>query len=187
MTLSIDAIFALVERFGDRRYGEDVTQLGHALQCAQLAREDGADDALIAAALLHDIGQFLDGAGEAAEREARDARHEVNGAQLLEVAFPDAVTEPIRLHVQAKRYLCAVEPGYAQALSAASALSLRYQGGPMTPEQRELFEREPHWRAAVRLRRYDDRGKNPDRAPPPLETYRPLLASMMRAKEATSA
>lgn len=176
----IDEILHIINKFGHITYGEDITQLEHALQCGQLAREDGASDALIAAALLHDIGQFLDDAGNAAEQRGVDARHEITGAAFLARAFPEAVTEPVRLHVDAKRYLCAVRPGYREGLSKASELSLRLQGGPMTPEEVAAFRNEPHFAAAVRLRHYDDMGKQRDWQVLALETYRPLLAGLTR-------
>jgi phosphonate degradation associated HDIG domain protein len=175
----IDQIFSLINRFADENYGEDVTQLEHVLQCAELARLDGAPDSLIAAALLHDIGQFLDEAGLAAEMHGIDARHEIGGSRFLAPHFGPEVTEPVRLHVAAKRYLCAVEPGYAESLSRASVLSLRLQGGPMSATERAAFEAEPFHVEAVRLRRYDDQGKRRDWQVPELESYRALLHRLM--------
>jgi phosphonate degradation associated HDIG domain protein len=186
MAVLIDEIFALFTRFGDLRYGEEVTQLQHVLQAAAIARDDGADDALVAAALLHDIGQFLDDAGRAADDHGIDARHEISGAAMLARHFPPAVSEPVRLHVAAKRYLCAVEPGYRAALSRASALSLDLQGGPFDSAACARFAAEPHFAAAVRLRRYDDLGKRPDWAVPPLEAYRPLLERLIRHQPVTT-
>ncbi|WP_426258044.1 HD domain-containing protein [Sphingomonas sp. DC1600-2] len=171
----IDRIYALFAEHGDDRYGEEVDQLQHVLQAAQAAREDGASDTLIAAALLHDIGQFVDGAGLAADLHGADARHEELGAALLATAFPPAVYEPVRLHVAAKRYLCAVEPSYEAGLSAASALSLRLQGGAFDAAGIAAFEQEPYFADAVALRRYDDIGKQPDWQVPDLASYRPLL------------
>jgi len=176
----IDTIFNIINKFAEERYGEDVTQLEHVLQCGELARLDGASGSLIAAALLHDIGQFLNGAGEAAEMHGIDARHEVSGAAFLASHFGPEVTEPVRLHVAAKRYLCAIEPGYAESLSRASELSLRLQGGPMNATEVAEFEGEPAFADAVRLRRYDDQGKRADWAVPALESYRPLLESLMQ-------
>ncbi len=174
----IDEVFGLFGRFGDRDYGEAITQRDHALQAAHFARADGAPDTLIAAALLHDVGQFLDHAGEMAEAEGRDARHEINGGIYLNRHFPAAVVEPIRLHVAAKRYLCATEPAYRDTLSAASRLSLRLQGGPFTPDEAEEFTRQPFAAEAVRLRRYDDLGKQQGLIVAPLESYRDLLKSL---------
>jgi len=176
----IDEIFAIFRQFGDLSYGEDVSQMEHILQCGHLARTDGASDALIAAALLHDIGQFLDDAGNAAETKGIDARHEVTGAAYLAPHFPETVTEPVRLHVEAKRYLCAAEPGYLQSLSRASALSLRLQGGPHDAQEMTNFLALPTAEDAIRLRRYDDQGKKHGWDVPELESYRPLLESLLR-------
>ncbi|MBW6526467.1 phosphohydrolase [Sphingomonas sp. RHCKR7] len=171
----IDLIFDLFERHGHDHYGEDTTQLSHALQCAALARASGCADTLVAAALLHDIGQFIDEAGVLAERRGVDARHEDLGHALLSTHFPPAVIEPIRLHVAAKRYLCAVDPDYAATLSAASHLSLRLQGGAMSAAECAGFEREPFFADAVTLRRFDDDGKATDPDGADLASYRALL------------
>lgn len=179
-TRIIDEIFAICRQFGDLSYGEDISQMEHILQCGHLARTDGAPDTLIAAALLHDIGQFLDDAGNAAEQRGVDARHEVTGAAYLAPYFPQAVTEPVRLHVEAKRYLCAVEPGYLETLSRASALSLSLQGGPHDEQEKAAFLALPAAPDAIRLRRYDDTGKKPAWDVPSLESYRPLLESLLR-------
>lgn len=180
MTAMIDRIFRIINEHGHLTYGEDVTQLEHVLQCGELARQDGAPAALIAAALLHDIGQFIDDAGNAAEARGVDARHEIVGAAFLAAAFSEAVTAPIRMHVDAKRYLCAVEQGYRQGLSGASELSLTLQGGPMSDEEAAAFSRAPGFEDAIRLRRYDDQGKRANWRVPALETYRPLLEELMR-------
>lgn len=175
----IDQIFDLFERSGAERYGENATQLQHALQVAELARRNGCTSSLIAASLLHDIGQLIGDSGNAAGRFGIDARHEVSGAQFLAGHFPSSVSEPVRLHVAAKRYLCAIDPGYSDSLSDASRLSLKYQGGPMTRGEIRSFEAEPRQSEAVMLRRFDDCGKLPDWHPPVLNTYRPLLASLL--------
>lgn len=175
----IDRIIYLFERFGSERYGEDATQLQHALQVAELARRNGCTDALIAASLLHDIGQLMDDAGSAADTLGIDARHEISGARFLEACFPASVSEPVRLHVAAKRYLCAVDPAYLERLSRASLLSLKYQGGPMTPGETRTFETESLHAEAVMLRRFDDGGKLPNWHPPELRSYRALLESLL--------
>lgn len=176
----IDDIFGIFRQFGDLRYGEDITQLEHILQCGHLARIDGAPDALVAAALMHDIGQFIDDAGNAAEQRAVDAKHEVTGASYLAPYFPEAVTEPVRLHVEAKRYLCATQPGYFEGLSRASRLSLDLQGGPHDESEAADFLALPAAEAAIRVRRYDDMGKKDGQDVPDLESYRPLLQSLLR-------
>lgn len=175
----IEFIFDLFDRYGAVHYGENTSQLQHALQTAALARGEGCSGTLIAAALLHDIGQLMDDAGDAAEKRGVDARHEISGAQYLTENFPKAVSEPVRLHVAAKRYLCAVEPAYRATLSAASLLSLKLQGGAMSEDECRAFEAEPFFTDAVTLRRFDDRGKQADWNPPGLESYRPLLESLL--------
>ncbi|MDE8651013.1 phosphonate degradation HD-domain oxygenase [Novosphingobium album (ex Liu et al. 2023)] len=176
---AIDRIFSIFHEFGHVHYGEEITQMEHIVQAAHLARLDAAPDALIAAALLHDIGQFLDDAGNAAEQRGIDARHEISGAAYLAPHFPPAVTEPVRLHVEAKRYLCSAEPGYRDALSRASELSLRLQGGPHNPQEMRDFLADPAAPDALRLRRYDDQGKRPGWQVPALESYRPLLEGLL--------
>jgi len=175
----IDQLRELFEKFGREHYGENASQLAHALQCAQLARRDGCSDSLVAAALLHDVGQFLDDAGNAAEKLNFDARHEVTGSEFLARWFDEAVTEPVRLHVDAKRYLCAMEPDYAAGLSDASLLSLRLQGGAMSPDEAQHFVAQPYAQEAIRLRRYDDAGKQPDLSVPDLASFFPLLESLV--------
>jgi predicted HD phosphohydrolase len=174
----VDRIFALFDRCGDLSYGEAISQRDHALQAAHFAVEDRAPETLVAAALIHDVGQFLDQAGEAAEAEGRDAYHEHLGAAFLAPHFPAAFVEPVRLHVDAKRYLCAVEPGYMEELSGASRLSLRFQGGPFSQLEQQAFRALPYWEEAVRLRRCDDLGKQVDLPVAPLAAYRSLLESL---------
>jgi phosphonate degradation associated HDIG domain protein len=180
----VDEIFQTFAECGADAYGEEVTQLDHALQCAWLAQADGASEALIAAALLHDYGHFFEGRGEAAEREGRDARHEVHGARRLKRWFGPEVTGPIALHVAAKRYLCGAEPGYQDTLSLASIRSLALQGGPFSPAECRRFEARRFAGDAIRLRRWDDAGKAPGRVTPGLQDYRPLLSHAGAARTA---
>ena len=158
-TDGVDEILALFRLRGHERYGERVTQLDHALQCAALADLDGASDSLIVAALLHDYGHLIDDRGHMAERDGEDGRHEEVGAKALAAWFDPAVTQPIALHVAAKRCLCLTEAGYLEALTAASRLSLELQGGPMTAAEAGAFMAMPHAEDALRLRRWDDWGK----------------------------
>ena len=174
----VDQLFDLFARYGDRGYGEAVNQREHALQAAFFARDAEEPDTMVVAALLHDVGQFLNEAGEAAEREGRDARHEMGGAALLAPHFPESVVAPLRLHVAAKRYLCAVDRHYEEALSEASRLSLRLQGGPFRPDEVEAFTALPFAAEAVRLRHYDDLGKQEGMIVPSLESYRSLIESV---------
>ena len=143
-----------------RRYDEAVTELDHALQAAALARSDGAPDRLVAAALLHDVGHLVSDDNVALDDDlADDFHHEHVGARYLARWFGPEVTAPVALHVAAKRYLCAVEPGYLDGLSPSSTRSLALQGGPMSADEVEAFERRPHHDAAVQVRRWDDRAK----------------------------
>jgi [1-hydroxy-2-(trimethylamino)ethyl]phosphonate dioxygenase len=155
----VEEIFALFAARGAERYGERVTQLDHALQCAELGRREGAPDALVAAALLHDWGHLIEDRGHMAERDGLDGEHEAVGALALSAWFGPEVTQPIALHVAAKRWLCAREAGYYEALSPASKLSLELQGGPFTPAEADEFLARPHADEAIRLRRWDDFGK----------------------------
>jgi len=157
-----DQLKTMVARKGAELYGgEAVTQKQHALQCAQLAENEGAPAALIAAALLHDVGHLFEHGFDEALASGKDWRHEELGERFLGAWFGPEVTEPVRLHVAAKRYLCAVEPAYREGLSAASEHSLMLQGGPMSPEEVAVFEEKPYFEHGVRLRRWDDRGKDP--------------------------
>jgi phosphonate degradation associated HDIG domain protein len=155
---SIEEIRALYERWGQEHYDEELSQLSHALQTAALAESSGAPDALIAAALLHDVGHLLElRAGTAST--AIDRRHQVTGPAYLAGLFPPEVTAPIALHVDAKRYLCAIDPTYHATLSAGSVRSLERQGGPMDAAEVATFEARPGSEDAVSLRRWDDLGK----------------------------
>jgi phosphonate degradation associated HDIG domain protein len=182
---AVDEILALFRLRGGERYGERVTQLDHALQCASLAAEAGAADALVAAALLHDYGHLIDNRGHMAERDGLDGEHEAVGARALAAWFGPQVTQPVAQHVAAKRYLCATSPGYLEALSAASKLSLDLQGGPFAPAGAAAFAALPFAEDAVRLRRWDDWGKaiEPDRRRT-LESFRETLLRVCRAAPA---
>jgi phosphonate degradation associated HDIG domain protein len=177
--LTLDQILADYARLGARAYGEDVSQTQHALQCAALAAADGASDSLVVAALLHDYGHLLEGI-EDTGRPVVDERHEMAGAALLGPLFDLQVTQPIALHVAAKRYLCTVQPGYVAALSAASVHSLALQGGPFTAEEVARFQRLEGFADAVRLRRYDDTGKVADLPTPGFEAYVPLMRRLLK-------
>lgn len=174
---TLDAIDALLARAGEVDYGEQVTMLEHSIQCALFAQRDGAPDALVAAALLHDIGSFVsspDGAfGEYA--------HDRTGGAWLAQRFAPAVSEPVRLHVAAKRYLCGIEPEYRRELSPASLHTLGHQGGPMQAHEARAFEREPFFDDAVRLRRWDDAGKLAGMTVPPAHSFHALLRRVLDA------
>jgi phosphonate degradation associated HDIG domain protein len=172
----IDEIFA---RFGSRGdeayYGESVSQLEHALQAAHLAEREGSPDSLVVAALLHDIGHLVHHLPEDIAERGVNGHHEDAGASWLAPHFSPEVIRPIEMHVAAKRYLCAIDPGYAEGLSPASKLSLKLQGGPMDPDEVARFASDPHHRSAVRLRAWDDAAKVVGLDVPPLEHYRARL------------
>ncbi len=177
----IDELIDLYERWGSETYDEVVTQTDHAVQCAALARRAGAPDALVAAALLHDVGHLLDLADDGGFVAGVDRRHEDRGARHLATWFGPAVTEPVRMHVEAKRYLCAVDPAYAAGLSAGSRRSLVVQGGPMDDTEVAGFTALAGADGAVALRRWDDAGKVTGLDRPPFAAYRELLAGLTRA------
>ncbi|MBL9124683.1 MAG: HD domain-containing protein [Planctomycetaceae bacterium] len=157
---------------GGSQYGQEaVTQLEHALQVALLAEQAGASPSLIAAGLLHDLGHLLHNHPDDAPDQGIDDRHEELAGRWLERRFGSAVTEPVRLHVAAKRYLCTVEPEYRQLLSGPSLTSLELQGGTMTPEEVAAFRAHEHSAAAVLLRRWDDAAKIPKLPTPSIEHF----------------
>jgi gamma-butyrobetaine dioxygenase len=153
--------------------GEPVPIGEHMLQAGALAEAAGAEGALVAAALLHDIGHL---AGQGADED----RHGEAGARWLSQWFGEAVTEPVRLHVPAKRYLCAVDAAYFGLLSAESVRTLALQGGPMTAAEVAAFEALPHARDAVAVRRWDDQAKDPAVTPPRFAHFAPLLDALIR-------
>jgi len=172
------AVAAVEELFvsarGQDYLGEAVSMAAHQLQCAARARASGAPDALVAAALLHDVGHLLDG--------ATDTDHGEDGARWLGQWFGPDVTGPVRLHVAAKRYLVTTAPDYRARLSPASVETLVRQGGPMDEVTTMAFRDEPHGRDAVALRRWDDQAKDPAASVPPLDDYSQLLERLARSR-----
>ena len=174
----------LLDIFGGRatkRYGlAAINQLQHALQSATLAERQGDTPALIVAALLHDVGHMVHALGEAPAAEGVDDRHEAYGADWLAARFGPEVSEPVRLHVAAKRFLVSAEPAYVERLSSDSIRSLVIQGGAMDAAEQAAFRDEPHFEAAVRLRRIDEAAKDPNAQTPDfayfLRTYVDRLA-----------
>ncbi len=171
----VDEIEALFAAKGGESYGEAVTMFEHCLLTARTAREAGAPDPLVAACLLHDIGHLLVPPDDAYGKHAHDAI----GAAWLEDRFPAAVVEPVRHHVAAKRYLCAVEPDYHAGLSAASQYTLRQQGGPMSAAEAEEFEHLAFAADAVQLRRWEDGFAKQDHGTvPEFSEFRQLLTAL---------
>ncbi|MBP0463513.1 HD domain-containing protein [Roseomonas sp. PWR1] len=178
---TIHEIQALLELRANGAYGlHRVTQRQHALQAARLAEADGQPDALVAAALLHDIGHLVHDLGENPAAEGVDDRHEELGHAWLTRHFGPEVTEPVRLHVAAKRYLCATEADYFARLSPDSVRSLALQGGPMDAAEVAAFKALPHHAAAVTLRRYDEAAKVPELETPPVAHFMPIVARCLR-------
>jgi phosphonate degradation associated HDIG domain protein len=161
--------------------GEAVTQLEHALQCAALAQAAGAAPALVTAALLHDIGHLADSGGD------EKSPHGKLAARLLGGLFGRNVTEPIRLHVDAKRYLCATDPSYWASLSDASKRSMEWQGGLFSRDAAETFIELPYANDAIRLRRWDDAAKVLGAPAPALETFVPVMQAVMHSTSVATA
>ena len=178
---AVDEIRELLEGGAGRQYGgERVTQLAHALQCAAAAEAAGAPAALIVAALLHDVGHLIHDLGPRPAQRGIDDRHEERGAEWLARWFGLDVAEPVRLHVDAKRYLCGTEPGYFHGLSAGSVRSLALQGGPFDAEAAARFVEQPHAADAVRLRRWDEAAKVAGLATPDLAHFVSALRACQR-------
>ena len=171
-----DNLIVLFRELGQEPYGEHITQEEHAIQCAALAEHQDAPDSLVLAALLHDVGHLIEQADDAFGHH----KHDRSGADYLSRFYGPEVTEPVRLHVTAKRYLCAVEPGYQEKLSPASAYTLSKQGGPMNEEDVVSFEQNPGFRDAVRLRRWDEGGKVEGLEIKPFEAYRSLMEKLVK-------
>jgi phosphonate degradation associated HDIG domain protein len=177
MGLAFDDLGTIFRRHGDIEYsGEGVTQLEHALQSALAAESAGATPELVTAALLHDLGHMLNLQGETPSERGIDDQHQYFAIPFLRPLFGAAVLDPIRFHVDAKRALCAVEPGYHDALSEDSKRSLKLQGGVFSPAQVDEFMAKPFARDAMQLRRWDDQAKVPGLATPVLEHYLDIAA-----------
>lgn len=172
MALSIDDIESLFDRRGAEQYsGEPVSQLQHALQTAQLAELAGADDELVTAALLHDLGHLLNEQGETPSLRGIDDLHQYFALPFLRGLFGERVLQAIQGHVDAKRYLCATRPDYWASLSDDSKRSLELQGGIFSAEQAQAFIARPHSQEAVHLRLWDDQAKEANRPTPALSHY----------------
>lgn len=179
----VDQIMKLFAAGGTERYGgEAVNQTQHALQAALAAEQAHAPPEQVVAALLHDIGHLLHNLPDDCADQGIDDRHEELGYRFLRTHFVPAVAEAVRLHVPAKRYLTAVEPGYRESLSPASVQSLALQGGPMSPAEQAEFEANAHYRDALALRRRDDVAKIAGLETPDLEHYRPYLEMTLAAR-----
>jgi phosphonate degradation associated HDIG domain protein len=182
MSLRIEDIDRLMTRHGASLYGgEAVSQLSHALQAAHLAQQANEPTAMVVAAALHDLGHLIcaQNSNNAALAGDTDAVHEYMVLPFLRATFGPAVLEPIRMHVQAKRYLCLVESGYWASLSPASQHSMSLQGGVLTVPQVEAFIQQAYAQDAVRLRRYDDLAKDPYAPTPPWQHVLDLMRQVV--------
>jgi len=177
MHSATEHVIRLFEQRGQGRYGsEQVSQLQHALQCAVFAKRQGAGSAMIAAALLHDLGHIIDHQPmPESDNQNLDDAHEQRAYQWIKSNFGKSVADPVRLHVAAKRYLCTVEPEYLARLSPASLKSFHDQGGLMSQSQIDDFRDEPFAFEAVELRRWDDLAKDPTMQTPTIDDFAPLL------------
>jgi phosphonate degradation associated HDIG domain protein len=176
---TVRQILALYERGGAAMYfGERVSMTEHALQAAYFAREQDAAAPLVLAALLHDIGHLLEDVPADIADWTTDGHHEAVGGAWLARRFGPAVSEPVLLHVPAKRYLCATDSHYFSKLSAASVHTLELQGGPMGAEEVARFESQPFFKEALLVRRCDDLGKVAGLTTPPLDEYLALIEEL---------
>ena len=171
----------LLENRGNGQYGlHDITQREHALQAALLASNAGDPPALVIAALLHDVGHLVHNLGENPAGEGIDDRHEQIGYDYLAQWFGPEVTEPVRLHVAAKRYLCSTEPDYVSKLSKDSVLSLSLQGGLMSKSAMDAFRAQRYHKEAIQLRRYDEMAKVKDLATPPTDYFLGFVSACLK-------
>lgn len=179
MAIGVDDILHLLKVQGGARYGQEpVSQLEHALQCARLADQAGCTPELVVACLLHDLGHLVSERHDGEAPPDVDDVHQYLALPFLRGTLPDAVLDPIRLHVDAKRYLCYAEPDYWAGLSAASKHSLELQGGRFDADGARTFLSQRHAKDAVLLRRFDDLAKTPGRTTPPLAYYADVLGSV---------
>ncbi|TIW20572.1 MAG: HD domain-containing protein [Mesorhizobium sp.] len=172
----VEFIADIFERRGAESYlGEPVTMSEHMLQGAWLAEQDGAPEELVAAALLHDIGHYTSEFGTYSPDDVEDKHHDEAGGELLAPFFPPVIVECVRLHVSAKRYLCATDPTYFSKLSPASVHTLSLQGGPVSADEVAEFRRNPFHEEAVRVRIWDEGGKVANMKTRAFRDYVPLL------------
>jgi [1-hydroxy-2-(trimethylamino)ethyl]phosphonate dioxygenase len=184
--LTPDTIVAFLgdifERRGGEEYlGEPVTMAEHMLQGAHIAEQQGESEDIIVATLLHDIGHFTSEFGTFSMEDTHDKHHEEAGAEILEEFFPSIVTDCVRYHVAAKRYICATDPAYFGQLSEASIHSLKLQGGPMNAAEIAEFEKNPNAKEIVKVRYLDDAGKIAGMETPGFSYYAPMVQRVVDA------
>lgn len=179
-TTIVDFIGSIFDRRGDEEYlGEPVNMGQHMLQGATIAEQNGQPEDIIVGALLHDIGHFTSEFGTFTMDDTEDRHHEDAGAEVLERFFPSVITDCVRYHVAAKRYLCATRPEYFRRLSEASVHSLNLQGGPMGAAEVAEFEKNPNLDRIIAVRYLDDAGKRPDMVTPDFWHFAPMVQRMV--------
>jgi phosphonate degradation associated HDIG domain protein len=182
MTIADEIQGIFLRRGSEAYFGESVSMTEHSLQAAHFAQDDSAPPALVVAALLHDIGHLVEDVPSDLAEWTQDAHHEEVGSRWLALRFGPEVSEPVRLHVPAKRYLLATDAGYIAKLSPASIVTLKLQGGPMAPHEVAQFETERYYKDAIRVRRWDDQGKIAGLATPAVGDYRPFIEALARGQ-----
>ena len=188
--LSVNNIVAFLgdiftRRGGEEYLGEPVTMAEHMLQAAYFAEKAGEPEIIVVASLLHDIGHFTSEFGTFSMDDVQDKYHEEAGANVLRQFFPALVLDCVRHHVAAKRYLCAVNPEYYDRLSDASIHSLDLQGGPMSEEEVAVFKKKPYLKEIIRVRSYDEAGKNASLDTQPFSYYAPMIQRIVDAGSPT--
>ncbi|MCI2400256.1 HD domain-containing protein [Aliiroseovarius subalbicans] len=178
----VDFIADIFTRRGGEEYlGEPVTMAQHMLQGATIAEQNGMSEEIIVAALLHDIGHFTSEFGTYHPDDTQDRHHEDAGEEVLAPFFPPVITDCVKYHVAAKRYLCATKPDYFARLSTASVHTLELQGGPMDPTEVTAFEQNPHLTEIIQVRYLDEAGKRPDMDTPDFAHFAPMVQRMVDA------
>ena len=185
-TLTKDNIVAFLGDIFDRRGGEEylgepVTMAQHMLQGATFAEQGGLDEEIIVGALLHDVGHFTSEFGTYHPTDTKDRHHENAGAEVLAPFFPSVITDCVKYHVAAKRYLCATKPDYFARLSAASVHTLELQGGPMSAEEVTAFESNPNLKKIIQVRYLDEAGKVADMETPDYWHFAPMVQRVVDA------
>ncbi|WP_424941166.1 (R)-1-hydroxy-2-trimethylaminoethylphosphonate oxygenase [Aliiroseovarius sp. S253] len=182
----VDFIGGIFDRRGGEEYlGEDVTMAEHMLQGATIAEQNGQSEEIIVGALLHDIGHFTSEFGTYHPDDTEDRHHEDAGAEVLEQFFPSVITDCVRFHVAAKRYLCATKPSYYDRLSAASVHTLELQGGPMSADEVAVFEKNPNLKQIIAVRYLDEAGKRAGMETPDYWHFAPMVQRMVDRHRAT--